>query len=701
MLQKLPHQSNALPQGPASQSAPVRRLAATDAASITLSFESVLAQVGARRHGALRADQAQPLRSPPATQSEPPTPDRDAAAGTEGAEAAQTQLTKVEEDGAQAAPTPVSIPDPARGADDPVDHGPEVSVAAGASDMRLLQQMRAAPGSPAEPDGARANVGVTPKFPAQIKAISHPLDARVNAAAVPPPGDRTIAETPAGRPVPLGNARSPETSGTPAIRTAPANRDGSDGVREIEHPPKPPQLAANRSYGPGAGGSAPDSRHDPADRFSRASVPGMMPARSTAPEAERFSLADSRAPRAAPPVRSDANQASEALVRKQAGQRELAAGTQHVFSADATGSKVSHGMARSVPPPPDPARGAVSPSPNPRAPGEATKTSEGAATQTSKGAAVSLPGRARGNNFSVFAAPGPIGATLTPDYLQPDMPVVPNTRSATVPDARGGQQPGFASFTGVGGVSAVTHGDGRARAVATGQALSSVHGVMTPGEASLGPPAEVKERAGFAQGPANSSTGSDQVMQTAAAAQPVLTVGDGVMQPGGAAEPRDARLEATDLRTNADLQLQQRALNDLSLPRAELPRHISQQMAEALQQRGAAQQIELQLNPRELGRVSMHLQTIDNSAVIHIVADRPETLDLMRRHIEMLAQDFRSIGYGEARFSFSAFGDEPRKDKAMARDVPTAEPQADPAVDTAASVDRSPPVATDRLDIRV
>ena len=36
-----------------------------------------------------------------------------------------------------------------------------------------------------------------------------------------------------------------------------------------------------------------------------------------------------------------------------------------------------------------------------------------------------------------------------------------------------------------------------------------------------------------------------------------------------------------------------------------------------------------------------------------LLAERPETLDLMRRHIDQLIQEFHALGFGDVRFSFS------------------------------------------------
>ena len=51
--------------------------------------------------------------------------------------------------------------------------------------------------------------------------------------------------------------------------------------------------------------------------------------------------------------------------------------------------------------------------------------------------------------------------------------------------------------------------------------------------------------------------------------------------------------------------------------------------------------VEVLLNPEELGRVRMVMLGQDAQMVVQIHADKPETSDLIRRHLDMLAQDFQ------------------------------------------------------------
>lgn len=70
---------------------------------------------------------------------------------------------------------------------------------------------------------------------------------------------------------------------------------------------------------------------------------------------------------------------------------------------------------------------------------------------------------------------------------------------------------------------------------------------------------------------------------------------------------------------------------------------------------------EIALNPEELGRVSLTMRALEGSVTLIISAERPETQDLMRRHIETLAQEFRSLGYSDVNLSFQDHGQSNRK----------------------------------------
>ncbi len=82
-----------------------------------------------------------------------------------------------------------------------------------------------------------------------------------------------------------------------------------------------------------------------------------------------------------------------------------------------------------------------------------------------------------------------------------------------------------------------------------------------------------------------------------------------------------------------------------------LPLGLGQRLAETVAQ-FPDRPVEVTLSPEELGRVRMSLTTHDGALTMNVVADRPETLDLLRRNIDQLAQDFRDLGFRDLSFSF-------------------------------------------------
>jgi len=66
--------------------------------------------------------------------------------------------------------------------------------------------------------------------------------------------------------------------------------------------------------------------------------------------------------------------------------------------------------------------------------------------------------------------------------------------------------------------------------------------------------------------------------------------------------------------------------------------------------------VEIRLSPEELGRVRMTLSTTETGVTVVIVTERVETMDLMRRHIDQLAQEFRRMGYEDVGFDFKNSG---------------------------------------------
>lgn len=91
----------------------------------------------------------------------------------------------------------------------------------------------------------------------------------------------------------------------------------------------------------------------------------------------------------------------------------------------------------------------------------------------------------------------------------------------------------------------------------------------------------------------------------------------------------------------------------LSPPAPPLPVH--RQIAQAAQDL-ARGPVELRLSPEELGSVRLTLQAQDGGLTVQVAAERPETLHLIRRHAEVLAQALREGGFADVDLSFRQDG---------------------------------------------
>ncbi|MFT7593959.1 MAG: hypothetical protein ACI8R4_001276 [Paracoccaceae bacterium] len=87
------------------------------------------------------------------------------------------------------------------------------------------------------------------------------------------------------------------------------------------------------------------------------------------------------------------------------------------------------------------------------------------------------------------------------------------------------------------------------------------------------------------------------------------------------------------------------------MARYETARLIAAQMADGFPNQ-PGRPVEISLNPEELGRVRMVLSTTDTGVSVSITTDRPETLDLMRRHADQLSAELRRMGYQDIGFDF-------------------------------------------------
>ncbi|WP_305515601.1 flagellar hook-length control protein FliK [Shimia thalassica] len=85
---------------------------------------------------------------------------------------------------------------------------------------------------------------------------------------------------------------------------------------------------------------------------------------------------------------------------------------------------------------------------------------------------------------------------------------------------------------------------------------------------------------------------------------------------------------------------------------------VSRQLAQAIQ-RGTDGSVEIRLSPEELGDVKMRVAQSENAISITIQSERADTLELMRRHHQLLEKELLSMGFQEASFFFG----DPEKDE--------------------------------------
>ena len=148
------------------------------------------------------------------------------------------------------------------------------------------------------------------------------------------------------------------------------------------------------------------------------------------------------------------------------------------------------------------------------------------------------------------------------------------------------------------------------------------------------------------------------------------------------------------------------ATHSLGVSRTDFGRHVAAQVIDVLPSR-ADRPVEISLNPEELGRVRMTVITGDSGVTLSIVAERPETLDLLRRHIDQLATELRRLGYESPSFEFSG-SDSGQRGSDQDTDAHTGVPMTTGETDELPPTTTSPPEPTatparaaSGLDLRV
>ncbi len=224
--------------------------------------------------------------------------------------------------------------------------------------------------------------------------------------------------------------------------------------------------------------------------------------------------------------------------------------------------------------------------------------------------------------------------------------------------------PGTTRLDGAGAVKLAGHGQIATAATENGMPTESRQG---PPEAR-GPRAEARSAAEAvvptSQGP---SQAANSTMQHSAAATPpagsgveagAAPLGGGFAAPGAGdglfnVDPAMSDIALGDARGTA------RGPSAATLPvlqSPDTPRLVAMQIAEVVRASGE-RGVELRLQPEELGRVQLTMsQDATGTLTVSLNVERPETLDLLRRNIDLLGADLHELGYENIDFSFQGDG---------------------------------------------
>ena len=146
--------------------------------------------------------------------------------------------------------------------------------------------------------------------------------------------------------------------------------------------------------------------------------------------------------------------------------------------------------------------------------------------------------------------------------------------------------------------------------------------------------------------------------QTSNAAAPLPAEGT-PLAVSGAADPAQTLPEIVEelgLNSAIDETRGDNTANRTTQPqRADAPIRPVVQIAEAARQL-SDKPIEIALSPEELGKVRLSLQMTEGQSLqIVVAAERAETLELLRRNIDSLMNEFKELGYENNGFSFQSF----------------------------------------------
>ena len=132
-----------------------------------------------------------------------------------------------------------------------------------------------------------------------------------------------------------------------------------------------------------------------------------------------------------------------------------------------------------------------------------------------------------------------------------------------------------------------------------------------------------------------------------------------------------------------------------------LPRGVAPSIVRAASRAAKDDRVELMLDPLELGKVKFDFTTTNDRMQINLSVERADTLDLLRRHADVLRAEFRDAGFEGSSLSFSQWSHQGPKDQAAQSLFPDAEGDSFTSPPPVSAPKRSLTSAGQGLDLRL
>lgn len=121
----------------------------------------------------------------------------------------------------------------------------------------------------------------------------------------------------------------------------------------------------------------------------------------------------------------------------------------------------------------------------------------------------------------------------------------------------------------------------------------------------------------------------------------------------------------------------------------DLPKKVVSTLVTSMRKAEQDEMVEVLLEPSELGRVRFEIATEGDRLQVMVSVERADTLDLLRRNIDLLREEFRQAGFDAASLGFGHWGNGSRSESGQ--QAATNEQAPDPEPATAASLPARPP----------